>query len=522
MGKEIKMIAVATENNLNLTGSLSHEQVDLLAKAWLPQIRFHEKELYHPINFRDYFEIPGRIYPTLTDEDKETYKFNMNVPDGSSYKMEGFEPAVMKNTGPVRVQEPNDTETPVYISTYNVLASLDKIVDELLNDDIGSETEISQGTGDKGTRFFYASKKTISGQDDASPDDPFLPEHDIKIIAEYKVLIDLLEYELLVEEDDDYPLETDALRKGFSITSLFFFRPDGGIATLTESTRRNIMQNLITAHKSGNEAEVQNLINAIPSGWSFNYNNWKILKGYAFMEYYFCYGCSNWSDYQNDWFSNYHEGDQEGCCIVFETAKVEIEFASPDPDPLNVPPISIITSVHEEYQNLDLYKALDAAHAREDLNVWVAVGSHATYLTPGDHDVEDFGFFYDTASENIPPYIFIPLFPLMLALLIIAAMVEHFIDVEDQTSDAGGFTDSNTPDGSDDRHFQSTVETTPLSDEINIYRNDDLDALAVRSYPGKYGGTSGLFIKSGTFENKSGRYFKKLAKNLKVDVDIIL
>ncbi len=61
MGKEIKMIAVATENNLNLTGSLSHEQVDLLAKAWLPQIRFHEKELYHPINFRDYFEIPGRI-----------------------------------------------------------------------------------------------------------------------------------------------------------------------------------------------------------------------------------------------------------------------------------------------------------------------------------------------------------------------------------------------------------------------------------------------------------------------------
>ncbi len=512
MGKEIKMIATAIQNDLNLTGSLSHDQVVQLANTWLPQIRFHEKELYHPINLRDYSEIPGNIYPDLTPAEKLEFEFNITVPDGPDYKVERFEPAVMKNNGPVR-QFTNEQGQTGYISTSIVLASLDGIVAELLNDDIGSGTEISQGNGAKGSKFFFGSKSTITGEEDSSPEDPFLPEHDIKIIAEYKVLIDLLDYELLVEEENDYPLAKDALRNGFSITKQFFFRPDQGNSTLQEGTRRNIMQGLIAAHKSGNNAEFQNIIQSIPSGWSFNFNNWEIVKGYSFMEYYLYYAYSNWSDYENDLFSNYHEGDVEGCCIVFETDKVEMEFSLPNPDLLNIPPISVLTSVHEEYQNLDDYKSLDPSHAREDLTVWVGLGSHATYLTPGNHDVVDFGVLVNTAIEKVSILV-IPLLP----FIIIAAMIEHFIDVEDQTSDSGGFTDNNIPDDSDDRHFRSTVETTPLSAINNIYKNNDLEPLAVRSYHGKYGGTSGFKNNSGTFENKSGRYFRKLARNLRVNI----
>ena len=512
MGKETKMIDFAIQNDLNLTGSLSHDQVTQLAEAWLPQIRFHEKELYHPINLRDYFEIPGSIYPNLDPVEKTEYAFNIAVPDGSGFKVESFEPAVMKNNGPVR-QFTNQQGQTGYITTSNVLASLDGIVSELLNDEIGSGTEISQGNGAKGSKFFFGSKSTITGEEDSSPEDPFSPEHDIKIIAEYKVLIDLLEYELLVEEENDYPLSKDALRKGFSITRQFFVKSDEGNSILTESTRRNIMQGLIGAHKSGNSVEFQNIIQSIPSGWSFNFNNWEILKGYSFMEYYFYYAYSNWSDYENDFFANYHEGDIEGCCVVFETEKVEMEFSLPNPDPINVPPISVISSVHEEFQNLDKYKSLDPSHAREDLIVWVALGSHATYLTPGNHDVVDFGVLVNTVADKVSIFV-VPLLP----LIIIAAMIEHFIDVEDETSDSGGFTDNNTPDGSDNRHFQSTVETTPLSAVNNIYKNNDLEALAVRSYQGKYGGTSGIKNNSGTFKNKSGRYFRKLTRNLRVNI----
>jgi hypothetical protein len=59
--------------------------------------------------------------------------------------------------------------------------------------------------------------------------------------------------------------------------------------------------------------------------------------------------------------------------------------------------------------------------------------------------------------------------------------VEHFIDVEDQTSGEGGFMDSDEPDGSDNIQWQFAVLITPLSLENNIYKNDDLDVLAVRS-----------------------------------------
>ncbi len=515
MSKEAKITEFAIQNDLNLTGLLTHNQVEQLARAWLPEIRFHEQELYHPINLRDYFEIPGKIFPTLPEADQMEYMFNIPIPDDSSFKIESLSPAVLKNDGPV-VPFTNSVGQVSYLRTSNVLASGDNIVEELFTDTIGTGTEISQGNGAKGSKFFFGSKQTANGQEDASEGNPFVPMHELKIIAEYKVLVDLLEYELLVDADNEYPQDKDALRNGFEISNLFFTNQQGQGNTflLPSSVSRDLLLALISAHRTNNNTLFQNIIDTIPAGWSFNYKNWQILTQYAFMEYYFYYAYSNWSDYENDWFSNYHEGDLEGCCIVFETRQVENEFTLTTPDPLNVAPIAVISSVHEEFQNLDRYKALDPLHARADLKVWVALGSHATYLSPGNHDVGDLGVYVNTAIEESP----VILLPIALVLAILAAIIEHFVDTEDKTSDHGGYTDNNEPDGSSDRHFGSVIETTPLSEQNNIYKNNDSGELAIRSYPGKYGGTSGLKNRSSNFKNKSGRYYRKLIKNVNVIV----
>lgn len=516
MSKDAKMIDFASQNNFNLTGSLSNDQVKTLAQAWLPQIRFHEKDKYHPISLSDYFTIPGSRFDNLSEEEKKKYKFTIAVDNSGVVIYEEFTPAVLKVDGPVRAV-PGINGNTAYVRTNKVLSSGSQILSELLNDEVGEGAEISQGNGAQGAEFFFGAKATLGGNSDPTDTDPFEPLLPLKIITEYKVLIDLLEYELLVENDSEYPRAKDKLRGGFDITRLFFLivNPNNNTPPISRSLGRNLLLGLIAAWKANDNASFQNIISSIPARYSFNYHAWKVLTRHAFLEYYFCYAYNDWQDYENDWFSNYHEGDLEGCCLVFNRENVELAFATNNPDPLSVTPLSIITSVHEEYQDLDRYKEFNAAHARDDLKVWVALGSHATYLSPGNHDVVDLGVLVDTSIENLG-VLTIPLFPLIL----LAALIEHFIDVEDQTSDDGVFTDSNPPANPSDKYFDNSLEVTPLSSGDNIYENGDLIALSIRSYPGKLGGTSGIKNKSSNFENKSGRYFRKLMRNFK-DVPII-
>src|SRR5262245_17325125 len=64
----------ALQLGLNLTGPLRHDQVIQLAGAWLPQIRFHEKERFHPIDLAGLFALPPAIFETMTEPTRDTFR----------------------------------------------------------------------------------------------------------------------------------------------------------------------------------------------------------------------------------------------------------------------------------------------------------------------------------------------------------------------------------------------------------------------------------------------------------------
>ena len=102
--------------------------------------------------------------------------------------------------------------------------------------------------------------------------------------------------------------------------------------------------------------------------------------------------------------------------------------------------------MHEEYQDADILKFVpppvpDPADsdrlARDvvDFTVYVAGGSHATYLTSGTHDLVDFQDTWGYVDENAPCLYVIA--PVILAVSIILAIIEHLVDTEDFTSEEG-------------------------------------------------------------------------------------
>lgn len=56
---------------------------------------------------------------------------------------------------------------------------------------------------------------------------------------------------------------------------------------------------------------------------------------------------------------------------------------------------------------------------------------------------------------------------------------------------------------------------TPLSDAINgdsIYQPARRDELALRAYPGKWGGDDGVVSKSSPWKNKTDRWFRRFLR----------
>ncbi len=237
------------------------------------------------------------------------------------------------------------------------------------------------------------------------------------------------------------------------------------------------------------------------------------------MEYYFTYAYNDFIRYGGI-FTNQHEVDNEGCCVVFERLALQ-ELQTQNGDPQTVAPLGIITSVHNEANRADEVRAIDAdpGDARDGLDVFVARGSHATYLTPGTHDFFDIS---DLGREHSEVFALALL--VCPPLILLAIIYEHFNGDPDVASDKGVSGQHELDPASDPKtHLPVELVVTPLSNidnDENIYKMPEpppparAAALVLRAFHGRLGEHDGLKDKSPVWDNKTRRYFKKLIEAL--------
>jgi hypothetical protein len=92
---------------------------------------------------------------------------------------------------------------------------------------------------------------------------------------------------------------------------------------------RPFLHAIVEAHIAGDETAFNDAVGNIPAGWQLNPRAWSAAKNYVFLEYYFIYAYNDYDQYGDEPFANRHEGDVEGCCVVFER-RFLTDFATGD------------------------------------------------------------------------------------------------------------------------------------------------------------------------------------------------
>jgi hypothetical protein len=508
----------AKDLGFNLTGRLTHAQVQQLAADWLPEIRFHEKERFHPVDLERLFKIPPAVMDGLPPSAQEAFLIKVSGPTGE----QSFFPPVVRNG------------STVLLHGGQIARDLDVTPDgtETLTDNVDSDTVYTHGASLSRSSEFFGALATVRGNPEPQPGDPRVPRHPIGVHAEMRFLLDALRHEL----QEDAP--RDSLWGFFDVESLIISSP-APFDAAAQALKIEILRELVAGFEAGDDGRQAAAIQRIGQqpNWFLDQRAWDAVRFYAFLEFHFVYAYNDYPDY-GDWpFVNEHEGDVEGCCVVFDRRDLD-QVAAGNKPIAEVIAHTVITSVHEEFNDNDELKRLplERDRARDDLVVYVAPGSHATYLTAGSHDVLDWEDILTDWPGQVGGWqevVVAILYPLIFPLLLIAAIIEHFVDAEDQTSDDGVRTgpEANTPAG--DTTFPNALNVAPVSnidDDLNLYQAGldppqgglDLAELARRAYPGKWGGHDDVADHSASWGDKTTRYFKKFLSNGEIGGQVIL
>jgi hypothetical protein len=506
----------AADNGFDLTRPLTHAQADLLARYWAPDMLFHEDERFHPIALDEVVSMVETHFAVLPEPARAQLRVPVTVRrDAQTAEVRTFDPPVVRVPDGVVLGSSPPSQL---IAVARVLTDGRPVPDAMALPEVGDSAVLTHGANFDRANAFFGASQTFSGGSVGLPGDPFVPRATegsgdaapprVTVLASLMNLLDLLRYELLVSADDDYP--SDALRRAFDVSSILL-RSQGN-APVPFEVRRAILLALIRAHEQGGQ------VPELPPGLELNRVAWDAVTRFAFLEYSFFYAYNDFERYQTALFDNEHEGDAEGCCLVFDRNVLNVAAGANDDEALRrAVPHAIITSVHEEFSGSDIVSfipppvLLPGVRARDvvPFTVYVAGGSHATYLTPGKHDLVDMGDTFGFFEEKAP--IVLVLAPgLVLAIAIILAIIEHFVDTEDFTSDQGVRSGPDEVVGAHPTAVRQRIINVPMSADTHVYQPANEDLLRLRSFPGKWGGHDGTVDKSPPFPPKTARYFRAL------------
>jgi len=503
----------AFNTHFGLTAPLKHSEVKILAKNWLPQTRFHEKDLYHPIGLVQFLQ-QAETYTAL-NHDFWIKLYRVVTPPGG---------------GTPQFVLIGEAQPPVAFLSHQIDQSgcLLQTSHDLDTSDISSDSYITCLRD-----LSYARSKKIYGSI-SSRNNYQMPRLPIVIIAEFRMLRDTLKHNILAHRDQAFPKTSggtllDAIRGNF----LFGTNNDEWALLLelikcSEKHDRNetsILYSLNQCLKSNGNPEITQ-------------KQWNVVRDFAFLEYYFIYAYND-TEYYDELSridSNEHEMDIEGCCLAFRREDIEgIQRYHSQSGRNNylesiIKPYCLMTAAHSADNHLDGIRLFETTHSadeiRQDLIVWIALASHATYLDgAGEHNINAVA---DVIEDNALAAAALAAACILLAptlfcaaVFIIVAAFDHFNDATDITSDDGpytgvpGVTTQQDPQ-QDPQYIPSSILTTPLSTENNIYifrpleNDDEMHTLAERSFPGKWGGHNGCIDDSPKFDNKTSRFYELL------------
>jgi hypothetical protein len=483
---------------------------------------FYEAEKFHPISLDETFTMIDEGFGALPATAQDEWLVNVFVRETNS---SGFEqpfppPVVLVPDG--FIVEPSGASV-VVKSVSRVISAGESARDGLADEAVDDGAVVTHGASFRRSDQFFGGFETLARTPQPGPGNPFEPRAKgadgrplITVMGSLLNLFELLKYELLAAAPDaDYP--PDGLRGAVEIASSLVNPILSPPPPLPFEDLRQFLLKLIEAEETNGETP------PAPAGYRLSRTAWNAVKRFAFLEYDFFYAFNDFNRFEDGLFTNEHEGDNEGCCLVFDRSLFNV--APNDENALlRAVPQFMMTCVHEEFQDADEFRFIDPPlsippdkQARDvvPFTVYIAAGSHATYFTTGTHDLVDFQDHMAKIEEHLLAAIVLA--PIVVPLLILSLIIEHFTDTEDITSDDGIRTGPEEVVGDDPRAVAKRLVVMPMSAENNIYQTepeDHEDLLRLRAYAGKWGATDGTIDHIGTFRAKPGRYFLRLLNNL--------